>query len=90
MGRHSFWTAEKVALLGVQPDTEVANRFGVSRRAVAMQRYLRDIPVQGHNQRDHSKWGETELALLRSYTDKEIAKMTGRSVKDVAAKRRSV
>jgi hypothetical protein len=32
VGRSRFWTAEKVALLGVHPDQVLAKQFGVSRR----------------------------------------------------------
>jgi hypothetical protein len=33
------------------------------------------------------KWGETELALLGCYPDDEVVRITGRSLKEVQAKR---
>ncbi len=89
MGRTAFWTAEKVALLGMHPDKALGERFGVSRLAVRMQRYRRGIPAK-HGSPRHQNWGQTDLGLLRSYTNSEIAKMTGRSSKEVAAKRKSL
>jgi hypothetical protein len=32
-------------------------------------------------------WGTTELAMLGRYPDAEVARITGRSLKDVRAKR---
>jgi hypothetical protein len=85
MPSDNFWTIERIALLGTVSDREIAKRLGIPVSAVHGQRTIRNIPPW-----KRYKWGETELGLLRTYTDQEIAELTGRSLFDIAAKRREL
>ena len=84
----SFWTIDRIALLGTDTDAAIAKLLGIPKDSVFSQRTLHGIPAYGKP--GASKWGETELALLRNYTDREIAKITSRSLQEIAAKRREV
>ncbi len=90
MPNSDFWTPKRIALLGTDSDRAIAKRLGVSPSLVGNQRRAIGIPAARELGAPPCKWGETELALMRSYTDEEVAKMTGRSIHDVAAKRRSL
>jgi hypothetical protein len=81
----SFWTAERIALLGTCTDAEIANRLGISHNAVFVQRKTHKIPPW-----NRYRWGETELELLRTSSDQEVAEMTGRSFQEIAARRREL
>jgi hypothetical protein len=90
MSAPHFWTREKIALLGKDTDGVIAKRLGISPSEVFLQRSRRGIRAFETLRHGRWKWGQTELALLRNYTDREIAKLTGRSLKEIAAKRRSI
>ena len=90
MSKPHFWTLEKIALLGTDSDATIAKRLGVSPSRIFLQRSRRGIPAHKSMKRPNYKWGQTELDLLRTYTDREIAKITGRSLREIAAKRREV
>jgi hypothetical protein len=89
MSRPHFWTAKVVAMLGKDTDKAVAQKLGVTPTTVFLQRSKRGIPPYGRRSR-MPNWGQTELSLLQTYSDKEIAKLTGRSVPEIAAKRRAL
>jgi hypothetical protein len=82
-----FWTPEKDALLGTDSDCAIAKRLGVTHAAVWQRRQKLGIPACHLSK---TKWGECEIALFRSYCDKEIQRMTGRTLAEVVAKRRSL
>ena len=84
--KNNFWTTDRIALLGTDFDPTIAQRLGITTHKVRAKRVQLGIrPLQML-----CNWGQTELALLRTHTDQEVAKMTGRSIKDVAAKRQSL
>jgi len=83
---NNFWTPDRIALLGTDFDPVIGQRLGISTHKVRAKRVQLGIrPLQML-----CNWGQTELTLLRTHTDQEVAKMTGRSLNDVAAKRRSL
>jgi len=84
------WTPETLALLGKMPDSELARRVGCTAQAVSLKRNKLHIPrfISSSHRVHRVHWGETELGLLRNHSDKEVAKMTGRSLTEIAAKRR--
>jgi hypothetical protein len=90
MSAPHFWTREKIALLGTDTDGAIAKHLGIAPSQVFLQRSRRGIRAFESLRLGRCKWGQTELGLFRNYTDQEIAKLTGRSVQDVAAKRRSL
>jgi hypothetical protein len=90
MSAPHFWTHERIALLGSDSDYAIAKRLGISPSEVFLQRSRRGIRAFASMHRGECKWGQTELGLFRNYSDQEIAKLTGRSVKEVAAKRKSL
>jgi len=84
------WTPELLALLGKLPDSELAKRLGCSPQAVsAMRRKLGIKSYSGHGP-GICAWGQTELGLLRNFSDKEVARTTGRSLGEIAEKRKSL
>jgi hypothetical protein len=90
MSAPHFWTRKNIALLGTDFDDVIAKRLGIRPSDVFLQRRRRGIRAFGTLRHGHCKWGQTEIGLLRNYTDQEIAKLTGRSLKEIAAKRRSI
>jgi hypothetical protein len=90
MSAPHFWTRERIALLGTDSDAAIAKHLGIEPSKVFLQRSRRGIRAFESLRHGYCKWGQTELGLFRNYTDEEIAKLTGRSVKEVAAKRKSL
>ena len=90
MSAPHFWTRKRLALLGTNSDGAIAKRLGITPSQVFLQRNRRGIPAFESLHHGRCNWGQTELGLFRSYTDQEIAKLTGRSVNEVAAKRRAL
>jgi hypothetical protein len=82
-----FWTPKTVAQLGTATDKAIAKRLGLSPSTVFMQRSKRGIKAHGRLRHTSCAWGQTELGLLRNFSDREIARLTGRSLKEIAAKR---
>jgi hypothetical protein len=90
MSAPHFWTRERIALLGTDSDPAIAQRLGIETSQVFLQRSRRGIRAFESLRHGYWKWGQTELGLFHNYTDQEIAKLTGRSIQDIAAKRKSL
>lgn len=67
------WTEEALAMLGTEPDMEVAIKLGISRQAVFRQRKSRDIDVPRSQHRNY-KLPDEAVPLLGVVRDVEIAK----------------
>jgi hypothetical protein len=80
-----------LSLLGAMPDRQLALRIGCSKESVIAKRKKLGIKAySGAFGPGACNWGETELALIRNYSDKEIVKMMGRSLTEIAEKRKSL
>lgn len=80
----SWWTPDKVALLGTVPDAELASRWGINNATVAYARARHGIPPH----QPQKKWTADQVAMLGQMTDAEVARRTGRSKWAVTKARR--
>lgn len=87
---HAKWTAEVLALLGKIPDTAIARRFQLNRVVVMRKRMRLGIPSANVADRKSSAWTDAELQVLRSYDDLQAARMTGKTLREIAAKRKEL
>jgi hypothetical protein len=77
-----LWTPEDIALLGVVPDEELAQRTGRTAGAVRQKREELGIPNPTGN-----RWLPEHIALLGTLPDREVARKIGRSLQSVTQKR---
>ena len=82
------WTPEQLKLLGTMSDVQLAKRLGCSPAVISKKRRKLGIPAFGRAPNKHA-WGTTELGLL-GFPDAEVARITGRTVAEVAAKRKEL
>jgi hypothetical protein len=91
MAKTRPWTPAEDALLGTATDDTISKRIGRSKGAIAQRRCRLRIPAIDYcNGQDHIRWGATELAMLGRHPDAYISRITGRSVQEVAAKRKAL
>jgi hypothetical protein len=82
---YTIWTKEEDALLGKEPDSEVARVTGRPYKSVLSRRTHVKIPYLNPRYRP---WTKLELSLLSSGAmNAEIAKRTGRSERAIRLKR---
>jgi len=81
-----IWTPAAIALLGTASDAAIAKKLGCSMSAVTDRRGKLGIPSHGRAT-GACKWGQCDLNMLGRYPDEEVAKITGRSLREVIAKR---
>ncbi|MEN9358705.1 MAG: hypothetical protein RL095_240 [Verrucomicrobiota bacterium] len=76
--RRSFWTEDRVALLGTMSDNEVARQLGIHAGSVSTQRRRHGIAPYEENFFDDSFcWTRKWLDKLGTMTDKALAKEIG-------------
>jgi hypothetical protein len=85
----SNWTPALLKLLGTMPDAELAKRVGCAQEVVFQKRRTFGISAFGKSPFDRRSWGTTELGMF-GYTNDELALITGRTVEEIAAKRREL
>jgi hypothetical protein len=92
MHHGSRWTKTEDRLLGTDSDAQVAKRLGRTRMAVISRRQYLNIKARlpRHRVGRKPKWGPLDFAMLGRYPDTEVAKITGRSLKEVKAKRKEL
>ena len=88
MSNRRPWTAAEHALLGTDFDRLIAQRLQRSVPAVSMRRRaLRIASFSQPHRVGASNWGPTEIAMFLCSPDAEVARISGRSLKEVQAKR---
>jgi hypothetical protein len=88
MPHSTRWTPKEDKLLGTARDDVIAKRIGRTRGAVALRRFRLDIAAPGtFRYSRRTRWGPTEISLFLRCSDAEVARISGRSLKDVKAKR---
>jgi hypothetical protein len=86
MPRKTLWTPAVIALLGTASDAAIAKRLGCSMSAVSDRRGK--LGIRNHGRATGTcKWGQSDVNMLGRYADEEVAKITGRSLREVIAKR---
>ncbi|HSL83195.1 MAG TPA: hypothetical protein VLF66_10480, partial [Thermoanaerobaculia bacterium] len=83
------WTEELLELLGVLPDTGVAEKAGVHRLTVAAERRRRGIPP-ALSRRPPIEWTEEMIALLGTASDQAVAEALGVGRHSVKQKRQGL
>lgn len=86
-GTGEFWTADRIALLGIMPDSVVAKTIGVTVHIVIKKRISMNIPKCA-TQRARRIFTAKEDALLGKASDKEIAEATGRYASAIWTRRK--
>jgi hypothetical protein len=86
----SFWTPERIKLLGTDTDEAVAERLKCSKSAIYTQWNRLGIPAVPAVSKRASIWKPEILAVLGSESDSCVAKRFGISVISVSRKRREL
>lgn len=82
-----FWTSEMIALLGKEPEIEIAKKLGVGRYIVNMKRRMLGIPPY---ERLCDKWTPDVIELLGKMSDAKLGRLIGANRRTVKAKRESL
>jgi len=87
LNRRSRWTSTLLARLGIDTDSQIARKLGVSVAAVGQRRRRLEIPRSPDSRREGRRWTLKEEALLGELTDREVAQELGISLDSVARRR---
>jgi predicted metalloprotease with PDZ domain len=89
--KHTEWTPEIIATLGVLTDEQVVKKFGlaVTASAVTARRHILGIPSV-FTLRNKVQWKPEWVAMLGDVPDADIAAIIGVHKDTVAAKRRMI
>ena len=91
MPHRTAWTAKEDKLLGTAPDSEIAKQLNRAPHSVARRRRaLKVLAFRQPTRFWYSRWRTPVIAMYLQCSDAEVARITGRSLKDVQAKRQAL
>jgi hypothetical protein len=84
------WSADKIALLGTVPDSELAQIWRLSKSTVHLKRKVFGIAPCRPTPAPHVKWTAEMDALLSTMSNSQIAQQLGINPQSVAIRRRKL